>query len=103
VVKMREAINWFETRPLFGKRIVVTRAREQASALVQLLTASGAQVIEFPTIEIAPPASFDSLDRVFHERWDWIIFTSTNGVASFFARMHGDVRSLAGTKIAAVG
>jgi uroporphyrinogen III methyltransferase/synthase len=103
VVRMRETINWFETRPLYGKRIVVTRAREQASTLVQLLAASGAQVVEFPTIEIAPPATSDSLDRVFHERWDWIVFTSTNGVASFFARMPGDVRSLAGTKIAAVG
>jgi uroporphyrinogen III methyltransferase/synthase len=103
VVRMRETINWFETRPLFGKRVVVTRAREQASTLVQLLTASGAQVVEFPTIEIAPPESFDSLDRLFRECWDWIIFTSTNGVASFFDRMPGDVRSLAGTKIAAVG
>ncbi len=103
VVKLRETINWFETRPLFGKRIVVTRARGQASTLVQLLAASGAQVVEFPTIRIAPPASFESLDRVFRERWDWIIFTSTNGVAAFLDRMSGDVRALSGTRIAAVG
>jgi uroporphyrinogen III methyltransferase/synthase len=103
VVKMREAIRWFETRPLFGKRVAVTRAREQASSLVRLLQESGAQVIEFPTIEIAPPASFESLDRTFAEQWDWLIFTSTNGVKAFFARMPGDVRDLAGRKIAAVG
>jgi uroporphyrinogen III methyltransferase/synthase len=103
VIRMRESIAWFETRPLFGKRIVVTRAREQASGLVRLLAESGAQVIEFPTIEIAPPASFASLDRVFDERWDWLIFTSTNGVNSFASRMKSDVRALAGTKIAAVG
>jgi uroporphyrinogen III methyltransferase/synthase len=103
VVRMRATIDWFETRPLFGKRIVVTRAREQASTLTRLLAESGAQVIEFPTIAIAPPASFASLDRLFEERWDWLIFTSTNGVAAFFSRMPGDVRALAGTKIAAVG
>ena len=107
VVKMREAIAWFETRPLFGKRIVVTRAREQASTLVRLLQEAGAQVVQFPTIAIAPPASFESLDRVFAERWDWLVFTSTNGVTSFAERMKntrkGDVRALAGTKIAAVG
>ncbi|HWS70987.1 MAG TPA: uroporphyrinogen-III synthase, partial [Thermoanaerobaculia bacterium] len=103
VIRMREAIAWFETRPLFGKRIVVTRAREQASGLVRLLAESGAQVVEFPTIEIAPPASFDSLDRVFDEKWDWLIFTSVNGVTSFASRMKSDVRALAGTKIAAVG
>lgn len=103
VIRMRESINWFETRPLFGKRIVVTRARGQASSLVRLLAEAGAQVVEFPTIEIAPPASYESLDRVFSERWDWIVFTSTNGVASFASRLPTDIRSLAGTKIAAVG
>jgi uroporphyrinogen III methyltransferase/synthase len=106
VVKLYETINWFESRPLFGQRIVVTRAREQASELKRMLEDSGAQVVQFPTIEIAPPVSFDSLDRVIDASYHWLIFTSTNGVASFFERLFArgkDVRALAGTKIAAVG
>lgn len=106
VVKLRQSINWFETRPLFGKRIVVTRAREQASELKRLLEESGADVLQFPTIEIAPPASWDSLDVAVDERFDWIVFTSINGVQSFFGRLFAkgkDVRALAGAKIAAVG
>ena len=106
VVKLRETINWFESKPLFGKRVVVTRAREQASELKRLLEESGAQVLQFPTIEIAPPLSWDSLDRVIESKYDWLVFTSINGVQSFFERLYAkgkDVRSLAGTKIAAVG
>ncbi|PYQ62368.1 MAG: HemD protein, partial [Acidobacteria bacterium] len=57
VVQLHEAINWFESKPLFAKRIVVTRAREQASELKRLLEEAGAEVVQFPTIEIAPPAS----------------------------------------------
>jgi len=106
VVKLHDTIDWFETRPLFGTRIVVTRAREQASEMKRMLEESGAQVLQFPTIEIAPPESFDSLDRAIDERYDWLVFTSANGVASFFERLFAkgkDVRALAGTKIAAVG
>ena len=105
VVSLRERINWFETKPLFGRRIVVTRAREQASDLKRLLEERGAQIIEFPTIEIAPPESWDSLDRVVNavRDYQWLIFTSANGVAAFFERLPGDARSLAGVKIAAVG
>lgn len=106
VVKLHDTIDWFESRPLFGQRIVVTRAREQASELKRLLEDSGAQVLQFPTIEIAPPLSYDSLDRVIDGTYDWLVFTSTNGVASFFERLFfrgKDVRALAGTKIAAVG
>jgi uroporphyrinogen III methyltransferase/synthase len=106
VVKLHETLNWFENKPLFGKRVVVTRAREQASELKRLFEDSGAQVLQFPTIEIAPPVSWDSLDRVVESHYDWLIFTSTNGVASFFQRLFEkgrDVRSLATTKIAAVG
>ena len=62
VVRLRETINWFESKPLFGRRIVVTRAREQASELVDLLTQSGANVLQFPTIEIVPPDSFTRLE-----------------------------------------
>ena len=106
VVKLHETLNWFEQKPLFGKRVVVTRAREQASELKRLLEEAGAQVLQFPTIEIAPPATWESLDRVIATKYDWLVFTSTNGVASFFQRLYvlgKDVRALAGTKIAAVG
>jgi len=106
VVQLHDVIDWFETKPLFGKRVVVTRAREQASDLKKLFEESGAQVVQFPTIEIVPPESFDSLDRAVDESWDWLIFTSTNGVAFFFERLFAkgkDVRSLSGSKIAAVG
>ncbi|MBV9494706.1 MAG: uroporphyrinogen-III synthase, partial [Acidobacteria bacterium] len=108
VVKLHETIDWFESKPLFGRRIVVTRAREQASDLKRLLEESGAQVVQFPTIEIAAPESWESLDRVLDALPDyqWLIFTSTNGVRSFFERLYErgrDARSLSGAKIAAVG
>ena len=106
VVKMHKVINWFESKPLFGKRIVVTRAREQASELKKMLEASGAQVLQFPTIEIAPPESFESLDRVLEGAYDAFVFTSVNGVKFFFDRLIArglDARKLAGAKVAAVG
>ncbi|HEX7808910.1 MAG TPA: uroporphyrinogen-III C-methyltransferase, partial [Thermoanaerobaculia bacterium] len=106
VVKLHDTLNWYASRPLFGKNIVVTRAREQASELKRMLEESGAHVLQFPTIEIAPPDSYDSLDRTIDERYDWLIFTSPNGVAAFFRRLYAkgkDVRALAHAKIAAVG
>ncbi|HEX8252641.1 MAG TPA: uroporphyrinogen-III C-methyltransferase [Thermoanaerobaculia bacterium] len=106
VVQLHDTINWFERRPLFGKRIVVTRAREQASELKRLLEDSGAQVLQFPTIEIAPPESVDALDRAIDAAYDWLVFTSTNGVQFFFDRLFAngkDARALASSKIAAVG
>ena len=108
VVDLRETIGWYETKPLYGKRIVVTRARDQASDLKRMLEESGAEVIEFPTIEIVPPPSFESLDRVISAITDYqfVVFTSSNGVTSFFDRMkfHGkDSRSLGGRMVAAVG
>ena len=108
VVTLHEAINWFESRPLFGRRVVVTRARDQASELKRLLEEAGAQVVQFPTIEIVPPPSYHSLDRVIDSvgEYQWIIFTSTNGVEAFFDRLrhHGkDARALSGIMVAAVG
>jgi uroporphyrinogen III methyltransferase/synthase len=106
VVKMHDVINWFETKPLFGRKVVVTRAREQASELKRMLEESGAQVLQFPTIEIAPPEAFDSLDHVIDGRYDLYVFTSINGVKSFFDRLlerGKDARLFAGAKIAAVG
>ncbi|HUP45849.1 MAG TPA: uroporphyrinogen-III C-methyltransferase [Thermoanaerobaculia bacterium] len=106
VVRLHDVINWFETKPLFGKRVVVTRAREQASQLVQLLVDSGADVLQFPTIEIAPPQSWESLDLVIDGRYDLVVFSSVNGVRGYFDRLFAkgeDARVLAGSLIAAVG
>ncbi len=106
VVRMHDVINWFESKPLFGKKAVVTRAREQASQLVQMLADSGAAVLQFPTIEIAPPENWESLDHVIDGRYDLVIFTSVNGVRGYFDRLFvrgEDARVLAGSLIAAVG
>ncbi|MEM7008364.1 MAG: uroporphyrinogen-III C-methyltransferase [Thermodesulfobacteriota bacterium] len=108
VVKLREIINWYESKPLFGKNIVVTRPLEQSDELINELSSQGANVIHFPTIEIAPPRSYKSLDRAIKtiSDYDWIIFTSVNGVKSFFNRLrelNKDIRSLHKAKIAAIG
>jgi uroporphyrinogen III methyltransferase/synthase len=108
VVRLREELNWFEEKPLFGKRIVVTRAREQASEFLAVLAEFGAQCLEFPTIEVIPPASWEGLDRGIREveGYHWLVFTSVNGVKYFFDRLEtlgGDVRDLKGVKIAAIG
>ncbi|HEY3302108.1 MAG TPA: uroporphyrinogen-III synthase [Candidatus Binatia bacterium] len=78
-----------ESRPLSGRRIVVTRARSQASSFVEALKRLGAEAIEFPTIEIVPPASYEALDRAIQnlQQYDWIIFTSVNGVSCFSDRL----------------
>ncbi len=109
VVSLRPALNWFETRPLWGKRIVVTRSRQQASAFVQLLGELGATCLEVPTIDIQPPDDgYQALDAALAElaRYDWLIFTSPNGVTAFFTRLFSrelDVRALGGAKLAAIG
>lgn len=110
VVSLREdGLNWFEQRPLFGRRIVVTRARTQAGELSAMLEDLGARVLEFPTIEIRPPEDFAPLDKAIREldSFGWLIFTSVNGVDAFLGRLehHGlDVRAVPrATKIAAIG
>jgi uroporphyrinogen III methyltransferase / synthase len=108
VVELRESLEWFERRPLFGRRVLVTRASEQAPALTRLLAESGAEVVECPAIEIAPPESTRALDDALDDlaSYAWIVFTSVNGVERFFARLGergGDVRSLHGARIAAIG
>ncbi|HVR42933.1 MAG TPA: uroporphyrinogen-III C-methyltransferase [Thermoanaerobaculia bacterium] len=108
VVSLQQTIGWFESRPLFGRSFVVTRARAQASGLVRLLEGHGASVVQFPMIEISKPESWDSLDAAIERLtgYDWIVFSSANGVDAFFERLqhHGrDLRALTGTKIAAVG
>ncbi len=108
VVGLREKLAWVETRPLFGKRVLITRAREQASALADLLEAAGAEVVEFPTIAIVPPESWAPLDAAvarLHE-YQWVIFTSANGVRFFWERLleaGRDVRDLAGVTVCAIG
>jgi uroporphyrinogen III methyltransferase / synthase len=108
VVKLRDHLNWFEAKPLFGKTVIVTRSRDQASEFSERLIDLGANVLEFPTISITNPDNFDPLDKGIKslDSTDWIIFTSVNGVDSFFHRLFdlgGDVRDLKGVKICAIG
>ena len=109
VVRLRAKLNWFENRPLFGRRIVVTRALSQSANLRRALEDEGAQVIEIPAIEILPPLDWAPMDAAIARlgSFDWIVFTSTNGVDYFFERLASkkgrDVRALAAARIAAVG
>ena len=103
--RLREQLRWFDTKPLFGKRVLVTRARAQASGFADLLEANGAEVIQFPTIKIQP-ITIDSKDIPAPDKYDWVIFTSVNAVEIFYERLweNGkDVRVFGGTKICAVG
>jgi uroporphyrinogen III methyltransferase/synthase len=107
VVRLREKLDWYERLPLFGKRIVVTRAKGQADALSSKLRALGAEAIELPTIEIRPAADYGPLDRAIAElsSYDWLIFTSANGVRFFLDRLRQsplDWRALR-AKICAIG
>ena len=108
VVTLRDKLNWFEKRPLYGKRIAVTRTRQQASGLSGGLRELGADAFEMPTIRIEPPVdlrSFAELVRDAHG-YDWVIFTSPNGVTAFFDlffKMYKDVREIGGVRIAAIG
>ena len=108
VVKERDSINWYENRPLFGKRIVVTRTRQQAGVLTRRLRDLGADVMELPTIRIEEPRNrmaFGELVQDCHT-YDWIVFTSPNGVDAFFAmfdKLYQDARSIGGARIACIG
>jgi uroporphyrinogen III methyltransferase/synthase len=108
VASLREHLQWFEDRPLFGHRILVTRTREQASALSARLRDLGADPVELPTIRVAAAESWAPLDRAVKHlsEFDWIIFTSTNGVRYFWDRLHHaglDARALNGVRLAAIG
>jgi uroporphyrinogen III methyltransferase/synthase len=108
VVTLRPVMNWFEDRPLFGQTIIVTRTRQQASELAIQLEELGANIIEAPTIELVEPKDWTPVDAAMTRsgEYDWIIFTSTNGVRftrdrlRFLAR---DVRAFGTAKIAAIG
>jgi len=108
VVTLRDTLQWFEKRPLLGKRIVVTRARAQASDLVQTLSDLGADCMECPTIDVVAPDSWQDLDDAIAgiKKYQWLIFTSVNGVQFFFDRLFGqglDARALGDVKTAAIG
>jgi uroporphyrinogen III methyltransferase/synthase len=108
VVRLREKLNWAEKRPLFGQRVVVTRTREQASQLSRQLLELGAEVLEIPTIRIVPPdEKQDLIDAILGlNAYDWLIFTSPNGVTSFFDyffKTFDDLRDIGGVRIAAIG
>jgi uroporphyrinogen III methyltransferase/synthase len=108
VVKLREKLAWFDNRPLFGKRILVTRARHQASALSRLLAERGAKPIELPVIDIQIQADNPDLETAIANlaEYQWIIFTSANGVDAFFKKLRSrrlDSRILHGLKIGTIG
>lgn len=108
VVILRESMQWYEQRPLLGKRIVVTRARAQASDLIRRLADLGAECLEYPTIKTMPPADWTPLDNAIGNLsgYNWLIFTSVNGVKFFFQRLFAlgkDVRVLNQVNTAAIG
>ena len=108
VAALREHLRWFDSRPLFGKRVLVTRPREQAGEFVDLLQSLGANPIEAPMIRIATAADYGPLDRACAhlENFDWVVFTSGNAVDAFMGRLLGssaDVRALRQVKLCAIG
>ena len=108
VVSLRDHLRWFDNRPLFGRRVLVTRSRAQASALSRLLEQEGAMPVELPTIEALPPETFTALDGALERLADyqWVVFTSVNGVQFFFERLRHlgkDVHALASVQVAAIG
>jgi uroporphyrinogen III methyltransferase / synthase len=108
VVALRENLSWYEKRPLSGKRIVVTRTRKQASELSNRLRALGAEIVELPTIRIEPPTDLREFAELVQDAhsYDWIVFTSPNGVEAFFEmffKLYDDAREIGGVRIAAIG
>lgn len=108
VVKLREKLSWFENKPLFGKRVLVTRARSQSSVLSEKIQALGGEPLEFPVIRITRPERQDLLDAALQQlpKYDWVIFTSVNGVKHFFQRLIEcklDIRQMSKARIAAIG
>ncbi|MBP7951689.1 MAG: uroporphyrinogen-III C-methyltransferase [Verrucomicrobiales bacterium] len=107
-VNLREKLRWFDNRPLFGKRIVVTRTRDQAGQLSRRLKALGADVIEIPTIRIEPPMNRMAFGECVEDahKFDWLVFSSPNGAAAFFDlffKIYRDAREIGGCRIAAIG
>ncbi len=108
VVKLRERLAWFEKKPLFGKRILITRAERQAGSTARLIEELGGEAIEFPTIGIEPPEDFAEVDAAIASlsSYDWIVLTSVNGVEAFLSRIFDlgkDARCLGGVRICSIG
>lgn len=108
VVSLRDSLNWFDNRPLHNKRILITRDHMQSRLLSKFLAQRGAQPIELPTIEIAPPESYNALDVAVQQinEYDWIIFTSVNGVQGFFKHLYSqgwDSRHLSNIRFCTIG
>src|SRR5262249_8918071 len=108
VAALRPALAWFEQRPLFGKRILVTRPRHQASDLLRRLEQLGAVAVNLPVIDVLEPADWNAVDSALGNlsRYDWLVFTSANGVHAFIRRLlhlGRDLRAFGGLHLAAIG
>jgi uroporphyrinogen III methyltransferase/synthase len=108
VVRLRDTLSWFEKKPLFGKRVLVTRALSQSRVLSEKIQELGGEPLEFPVIRIVRPKRQDLLDEALLQlkRYDWVIFTSANGVKFFFERLKElklDIRTMHKARIAAIG
>jgi uroporphyrinogen III methyltransferase/synthase len=108
VTGLREHLRWFDARPLFGRRILVTRPREDAAELTDLLATLGADAIEAPMLRFAPPDDFGPLDDAVGRlgSFEWVVFTSANAVESFVGRVMagpGDLRALGNVRLCAIG
>lgn len=108
VVALREKLRWFDSKPLFGKRVLVTRAQEQSSELARKLREAGAEPLQVPTLEIHPSPEPEALARAAREArgYDWVVFTSGNGVARFFEELDRqglDARAFGAARVAAIG
>jgi len=108
VATLRDSLSWYERKPLFGKRILITRSRAQSEKMAEKIVEYGGAPVLFPTIEIVPPDDFgpldDSIRRI--QSFHWIIFTSVNGVKGFFNRffqVREDIRDMAGPRLGAIG
>jgi uroporphyrinogen III methyltransferase/synthase len=107
-VGLREHLRWFDAKPLFGRRILVTRPREQAAEMSELVESLGGEAIEAPMIRIVPPEDYAVLDEACRQvsAYDWLVFSSANAVEAFVGRLLAsplDLRALAGVKLCAVG
>jgi uroporphyrinogen III methyltransferase/synthase len=108
VAGLRDHLRWFDVRPLFGRRVLVTRPREQAGELVERLESTGADVVEAPMIRILPPDDYGPLDDACRRvgAFQWVVFPSVNAVEAFITRLlrtPRDLRALAGVKLCAIG
>ncbi len=108
VITLSDSLGWFEKKPLFGKRILITRSRAQSRKMAERILELGGEPILFPTIQIVPPEDLAPLDNSIAAiaSYDWVIFTSVNGVERFFQRyfeVKEDIRDMAGPRIGAIG